>query len=81
MKKITLGHFDLLEWDIFQIIKIFKTLLWTEFIPDIHDIGTKFFWKKKQVIFNQIYIFKFTRVFGVHKDPKLQIWGQNWYYR
>ena len=29
---------------------------------------------EEQGVFNQIYIFKFTRVFGVQKDPNLKFW-------
>ena len=32
---------------------------------------------KKQLFFNQIYIFEFKKMFGVQKDPTFQILGQN----
>ena len=67
----------LLDQDIFQIIKILKHSLNAEFLPDIPDIDTIFF-LEKGLVFNQIYFFEFTRIFGVQKFTKLQILGQNW---
>ena len=70
---------EFLNWEIFRIIKVLKHSFWAEILSDIHDIGAKIL--EKQGVFNQIYIFRFTTVFAIQKDPKLQILGQNWCHR